>query len=142
MFSVAGIPLLAGNKKRTIVFSNAEKKAWRMQMAEMDIQVRNLSSYISLAFSVSARRSFDALTKYRVREFPDQKRAFDSAWGKFEKAKMAIYLREIRDEAERARKYLHLAQKKKKQVKWKQVELSLRKILQNCRGCHTQVKLQ
>jgi len=140
--AVIGSQLWAKNKKVKVSLNKGEKKAWHMQMVEMDIAIRNISSHISLGFAGSAAINFNGLTKYHVREFPDQRKAFDSGWGKFEKAKMAIHLREIRDEANEARKYLGSRLKKKRSVNWKKVEKSLNTILQNCRACHESVHLK
>ena len=126
------------NKGLSIQYTLEEKKAIRIEMIEMDITLRTMTSMISLNKPDRLEILFKKLSELQLVNSTYHKAGISGAEKKWKKHELTGYLDKIQKESKNITKYLHEINtaEKKQEVKWDIIYQANRKILENCQGCH------
>ena len=118
------------------MFTTNESKAFRREMVELDVGIRNFASAISLADTSSVLTALLTLKKSRVSLIPKYKKSMRSVYKKLKSKKYYRYLKTIRTDAHELYKIVSESQKKGTSPSWGVVHQKYQNILDNCRFCH------
>ena len=121
------------------LFTYDEKKAFRREMVELDVQIRNLSSAISLGYVHAMQAALIRLSTSRTSVIPRYKKAMRSVHAKLKKNLYYIYLENIRSEAKGLREIVDDNLRKNKKMHWGDVTKRHQTIIKNCRLCHSKM---
>ena len=118
------------------MFTMNESKAFRREMVELDVGIRNFASAISLADTSSVLTALLTLKESRVSLIPKYKKSMRSVYRKLKSKAYYRYLKTIQTDAHELYKIVSESQKKGADPNWGMVHQKYQNILDNCRSCH------
>ncbi|MDH5720486.1 MAG: hypothetical protein OEZ13_07660 [Spirochaetia bacterium] len=113
-----------------------EKKAIKREMIDMDIDIRNLASMISMQNAFETRRIFFLGTSIKVLQMPKYQENMKRVIEKLRGRGLLQFLTSINLESAKMYNYLNDQLQKKRQIDWDKIQDSYMIILNNCRACH------
>ncbi len=116
-----------------------EKKVFRREMIEFDIQVRNLASAISLGDQNLILFTLVQLSSSRVALMPEYKKIVSSIYKKLKNKSYYVYLKAIRLNVVRLHEKINRDLRRHKKFPWKDLYKEYQIILNNCRLCHSKM---
>lgn len=128
---LAVLPLFASFK-----FNDAEKKAIRREMVDLDLIVRSISSQISMGYSRELVRTIRYITDYQIKRHPEHGKALNSVKQKWKTLKLERYMRNIHSSSKKIISHLNYRNKRNREPDWSRVNRYLGDVLNNCRACH------
>jgi|GEM_PF-3272176 len=121
-----------------IDYTKVEKKALRVEMIEMDITIRTISSMISLNKPDRLELLFKRLSELQTSSSEYHKKGIAGVVKKWKNNGLVKYLEAIQKESSEIAEKLHVANTggKKEETPWRTLLETQTRILENCQGCH------
>ena len=135
-------PCHAEGKKKKLTLTEQEFRALRREMVEMDLNLRNLVSAMSMNFALETAGKFEQLESFQITQMPNYKDAAISLINKIKINNLINYFSDIHKEAEKARKMAKKTHRNKTSANWKIIHESFSRIIESCRGCHDQLEVE
>ncbi|MDH5716919.1 MAG: hypothetical protein OEZ22_04705 [Spirochaetia bacterium] len=119
-----------------LLLSKEERLALKREMIEMDIDIRNLASMISMGNINEIRRIFYTSSSIRTFQINEHKDGIKRAIKKIRGRGLLSYLLNINNESLKMYNYINDNIKEKKEINWEVIKSSYNRMIENCRYCH------